>query len=166
MKPIVLIGRADYWKEDLKELQKLINDFDVMAVGLDCLYSGVIKYFVTYHPTDIVEYLKRRSFAETNTNFRIIGHKSNPGVDIIELHREPSGSSALLGSFAAIKLGYNKIILCGCPMEGRHPNNFQSYNHFQKGWIAYKSEVEGKVKSMSGWTKEFLGAPTEEWLED
>ena len=164
MKPIILIGRADCWREDFEGVKNLIQDFDVMSVGLDCVYADDIKYFVTYHPQDIVEYIKRRKEVGVTLDFKVISHIRRAGVDIIEEHKAPTGSSSLLGTAAAIRLGYTKIILCGCPLEGTREGNFQPYNHFQEGWKRRRNEIYGYVKSMSGWTKEFLGEPTKEWL--
>jgi hypothetical protein len=66
-------------------------------------------------------------------------------------------------------MGYKKIILCGCPMQGSNltaPKKAQ-YNCFQEGWLLFaKKMFEDKVRSMSGWTKDFLGYPTKEWLNE
>jgi len=164
MNPIALIGRADCWKQDLCEFKKLTDVFDVMTIGLDCPYAGDIQYFVTYHYKDIPEYIARRKSVEANIDFLVIGHKNRLGVDIVQPHKEPSGSSSMMGAIAAINLGYKKIILCGCPLEGMGVNGL-SYNQFQKGWIARLREVEDYVRSMSGWTQKFLGSPTIEWLK-
>jgi hypothetical protein len=73
----------------------------------------------------------------------------------------------LLGTKAALfKLGYNKVVLIGCPMDtGSIENKAKSYSVFRKGWLYFKSDLVGKVKSMSGWTKELLGEPTKGWVE-
>lgn len=172
MNPIILIGRAECWESDLEEFKKLTSEFDVMAIGMDCLYKGNVKYFTTYHPKDIEEYIARRKSKGLNIDFLVISHtdrisknQKTDKVNIFEPHKDPSGSSALLGAAAAIKLKYNKIILCGCPMSGRNPEGKQSYNHFQKGWEKRGEEIKPYVRSMSGWTKGFLGYPTKEWIE-
>lgn len=172
MKPILVIGRAECWKSDLEGMSKIISEFDVMAVGLDCPYEGEVKYLVTYHPKDIESYIKKRNNKGLNSNFLVISHsniiskgKTTDKVDIIEPHKDPSGSSSLLGVSAAIRLGYKKIVLCGCPLEGRNKGDNRSYNHFQKGWEKRKEEIIPYVRSMSGWTKTFLGYPTKEWFE-
>jgi hypothetical protein len=69
---------------------------------------------------------------------------------------------------AAIKkLGYEKVVLIGCPMDvGNLESRKKSYTVFQKGWLYFKSDLIGKVKSMSGWTKELLGEPTKGWIEE
>lgn len=63
------------------------------------------------------------------------------------------GSSSLLGVFAAFRLGYPPagVILAGVPLS-------EAYTHFRKGWVGVKEFLVG-VKSVSGWTRDFLGAP-------
>lgn len=158
-------------KDTLSDIYRIPNyqDFDFMAIGVDAvhLYPWRIKYVATYHPEDIPKIKERRSKVG-NTDYIVICHVDTDPmgvkikeVDIVEPHEAPSGSSSLLGTLAAIKMGYDKIILCGCPLTGS--NAVGSYEGFRFGWEAKERVVKGRVKSMSGWTKEFLGEPTEEW---
>ena len=83
------------------------------------------------------------------------------------------GTSALGAVYTGIAMGYNPIILCGCPLD-------DSPNYFSPSWekrnfsrevseqvdgnLAYWSGAarkcfKGRVKSMSGRTRELLGAP-------
>jgi hypothetical protein len=166
MKTMVLIGRAPCWENDLNRLKEIVQEFDVMAVGLDCPYSGDVKYFVTYHPEDIQLYKEKRKAEGKNLDFKAIGHLKKPEIDIVEAHKSPSGSSSLMGAIVARKLGYNRVVLCGCPLEGDSFQKATPYSSFQKGWIARLSEVKDYVRSMSGWTSETLGTPTEKWINE
>lgn len=135
-----------------------------MLIGLDSVdkFSGEAKYFATYHPQDIPKSIERRKEFGGNCDFKIISHEIKPGVDIVLPYQQHSGSSALLGVLSAIKFGYRRIILVGCPLidvEGK------KYANFQKGWQQYLDLYVGKVRSLSGWTKDFLGYPTEAWLD-
>jgi hypothetical protein len=74
------------------------------------------------------------------------------------------GSSTLTGVLAGLVMGYEEIILAGVPMEGSYyccP--FWQYPYedaFMKDWEkAAKNSFDGKVKSLSGKTRELLGAP-------
>ena len=138
---------------------------DWMAIGLDAVdkYNWPIKYVATYHPVDIPEIRKRRELAGGNTDYLLISQAPGPGVDIVEPFRPPSGSSSLLGVLAALRMGYRRIILCGCPLTGNNAKG-SKYETFQAAWQAFSKELAGRVRSMSGWTAEFLGRPTEEWL--
>ena len=166
---LAITGSAPCVLMDIAALPRVCA-YDFMAIGMDAvhLYMWPILYVATFHPADIPEIYRRRAAICGNTDFRIISQEQRDDVHIHIPNGEwwtPSGSSALLGVQAAIqRLGYERIVLCGCPLRGKnHAGN--DYNlDFSRGWIARRAELGGKVRSMSGWTQEFLGGPTEEWL--
>lgn len=166
---LIIAGAAPCVFDDLLEAMNFVVDvkYDFMAIGLDavCNVPSRIKYMTTYHPEDIPSAKERRGKLGGNTDYAVISHLPGDGIDIVEPHRDPTGSSALLGVFAARKLGYGKIILCGCPMEGLNVLN-HPYENFHEGWRRYFPEVSRYVRSMSGWTRTLLGEPTEEWLHE
>jgi len=163
---IAIIGRAPCWSADFKSLTAMVPEVDVMTVGKDCEYAGHVDFFATYHPADIPVYFTKRKSSGQNTDYKVICHvnEENRPADLVFRYEHPSGSSALLGTQAAIYLGYKKIVLCGCPLEGVNEQNY-SYTSFQKGWVKHKAGLENKVRSMSGWTAKFLGQPDLEWLQ-
>lgn len=159
---LIVIGNAECMIDDLTKAKELISDYDVMVIGIDALgriKDEKIKYFATYHPVDILSIPK--------IDFKIISHlQFHDYVDIvcpIDLNNEKSGSSALLGVLAAIDLGYNKIILCGCPLEGKDKKQ-HPYKVFQKAWVMNIHRIAKRVRSMSGFTRTILGEPKKEWL--
>lgn len=135
---------------------------DFMIIGMDAAFlPAPVKYLATYHPVDIEEAQKRREAAGRNTDYAIIAHQQyKDKVSLIIPCKPPSGSSALLGVLAGIKYGYQKIIVCGCPLQDK------KYIQYQKGWTAKENEIKNAARSMSGWTMELLGAPTGEWLNE
>lgn len=163
---IAIIGRAPNWKHDLDLLKSMAGEVDILAVGKGCPYNGHVDFFATYHTNEISIYKKQREQAGLNTDFIVVSHVEEKGVpvDLIFPYEKPSGSSALLGVFAAINSGYKKIVLCGCPLEGVNEKKY-SYETFKQGWIKHKAELGDKVRSMSGWTEIFLGGVTLEWLK-
>jgi hypothetical protein len=172
---LIITGAAPCVLDDLTALDRdvmphhvlIIPTADFMAIGLDAVdkYPWRIKYMATYHPAEIPEIKARRESIGGNTDYIVISHEWKEGVDLLEplLPGERSGSSALLGAQAALKLGYRRIVLCGCPMTGTNIKN-SNYESFRPGWEEKKKYLDDRVRSMSGWTRELLGAPTEEWL--
>ena len=158
---LIIIGSAPCFGDDLLKVLNKVWGWDYMAIGLDAIdkHLGHIGFMATYHPDDIKPAFSKREHVNGNTDYQVISHVEKEGVDIVYPYKAPSGSSALLGVLAGIKLGYDKIILCGCPMDG-------AYEQFRQGWQAHLDEYVGKVRSMSGWTKNFLGEPTGEWLAE
>lgn len=178
---IIILGIAQCLEQDLGEICfGRAEDFDFLAVGLDCSDRVLfdIQHAASYHPEEFPEFYARRKKIGGNLDYKTHSHETGKGrkgeviftPDYIWplIDRHPfSGSSSFLGAQASIALGYKKIILCGCPMSG--PNILapkkSAYDTFQKGWIKHVDKLEGKVRSVSGWTKDFLGYPSKEWLE-
>ena len=171
-KMLIITGSAPCVMDDLHDLAAIgdhQDQADLMALGLDAVdkYPWPIRYVATFHPEDIPEIFRRRTIAGGNRDFKVISHQQKDGVDIvISDYWDPSGSSALLGVQAALQMGYERIILCGCPLTGKDhtANGANNYEVYRKGWEVKKAELDGLVKSMSGWTRDILGSPTEEWL--
>jgi hypothetical protein len=81
------------------------------------------------------------------------------------------GSSGLLAIRVALELGYDKIILCGVPLDKKaahydDPNPWMDAPRYRKAWTDNMSKMQGKVKSFSGWTHLKFGSPTQEWLNE
>lgn len=172
---LLVMGASPLMKADCERFLELQDvKIDYLGVGIDVMdrVEQDIKYFATYHPKDIEPARERRKRMGYNLDYKTICHipypkENNNLVDFIisiDLKKEKSGSSAMLGCLAGIELGYTKIVLCGCPMEGVNHKGV-GYGQFQKGWKFHEQKVKDVVKSMSGWTKEFLGEPTEGWLK-
>ena len=176
---ILILGIAPCLEEDLaKILLGREGEFDCMAVGLDCSDRVLfdIQHACTYHTEEFEQFKLRRQKIGGNLDYQTHSHKQPVGknwkVDYIWPLVAPSplsGSSAFLGCQAAVGIGYKKVILCGCPMQGKNLLNekTQAYDAFQQGWIKFAPKMFGeKVKSMSGFTMSLLGYPTEEWLRE
>jgi hypothetical protein len=166
MNPLIITGSAPCVNADIASVPGVCG-FDYMVIGFAAAGMHTIhsKYMATYHPTMIPDIKTRRESIGGNTDYIVISHIASPGVDIVEplLPGERSGSSALLGALAAIKLGYNRIVLCGCPLIGNNDKG-GPYESFQVGWENKKKYLNDRVRSMGGWTQQLLGAPTEKWL--
>jgi hypothetical protein len=176
-KILIIIGSAPCVTEDIASLLCAMNldpcSCSYMLIGLDAVekHPAHAEYFATYHPSDIGPAFGRRKAAGANTDYMIIAHQphidASTGRDLVDLiipFEPPTGSSALLGVLAGIKLGYEKIIVCGCPLMGKNDKQYD-YANFRAGWTAKLAMIKDKTRSMSGWTKELLGAPTKEWLD-
>lgn len=164
----IVLGIAPCLEEDLHNVSNH-QLYDFFAIGVDCSdrVRFDIQHACSYHPYEFEEFRQRRKRIGGNLDYVTHSH-AQPAQFIWPLvARSPfSGSSSFLGCQVAVALGYQKIILCGCPMTGPNSNaKKKGYEIFQVGWQKYApSMFNGKVRSMSGWTREFLGFPDEEWL--
>ena len=57
----------------------------------------------------------------------------------------------------------------GVPLtrEAEHydkPGLWRDAGNYRKGWVEHATTMNGRVRSMSGWTAELLGQPDAAWL--
>lgn len=89
-----------------------------------------------------------------------------------------NGTTANLGVKIGIALGYMKIVLAGCPMDGggnwytknlanEDVKKYKDHTAHLWKWVEIASRPIGRfIRSMSGNTADLLGEPNKEWLED
>lgn len=169
---LIIIGSAPCAMEDFlsclahaESFRTFAAEFDVMAIGLDAvaIVNWPLEYVATNHVEDIPAIRRRREAFQGNTDYKLVSYKHGPGVDIVQPLGPVSGSSAILGALAGITMGYDRIVLCGCPLTGNAPEG-NPYEAFRPGWTEVYEAIKDNVRSMSGWTRELLGAPNKRWL--
>lgn len=159
---LLIIGSASCALQDMNAAREMLSafKFTVMAIGVDSLvyHRQRIRYVTTFHSGDIPQIKQLAPWAT------IVGHRQHPQVNIVVPFKGASGSSSLLGVVAARQLGYEKIIMAGCPLQGKNPAGRDYHVQYNRGWISRRAEIAPYVRSLSGWTKELLGEPTIDWL--
>lgn len=157
---LIVVGSAPNAAQDIEKVPRK-DGYDFMAVGMDAIEKCVypISLVATNHLEDL-PVIDRLMAARGQKEFRLVSYQKHPRVDVVVSYEGTSGSSAIIGALGGLQMGYEKIVLCGCPLQGNAPEG-NPYEAFQQGWIEHKKDVFGKVTSMSGWTKEFLGAPVD-----
>lgn len=141
----------------------------VNNIGFD--YPGPLEHWATMHPDKMPEWVKKRranGHPPAGTLWRP-RHRQAGGS--LEMRDAPSwgGSSGLFACVVAVKALEMRAVLCGVPMqpERAHYDDGKPWNdckHYLNSWKTYLPQINGKVKSMSGWTKEVLGTPDQVWL--
>lgn len=178
---VVLGGAACVW-DDL-ETAKEFGPFDATIAINDMLahYQGEIDFAVSLHPEKYTEWMAGRDAKGYSRPKAFVAHdgntqmgRNNPfPVDIVMDYRWPgmggSGSSGLFAVKVAIEQGFDRIVLCGVPMDGAQPHFFDNIawtevNAFTEAWGVARPFIQDVTRSMSGQTKEWLGYPTRDWL--
>ena len=137
--------------------------------------------WVTLHPEFMDDYEQQRRNAGLPSDYDIVAplstevgmHGKKGNIARRVSYRYPgmtsSASSGLYAAKVALDDGFERVILAGVPMDG-------TIHHFTRGkiWAQRDSFIRGfekslpfikdSVRSMSGYTKEILGAPSPEWL--
>lgn len=106
---------------------------------------------------------------ENNDNLAPQEFKTRCGLDYLwEIEGGRGGSSGLFAAMIGLALGYDKIILAGVPIDGtghffdppgKVVNQFLGTNIKEEWDNANHNYFKGRVKSLSGRTKEWLGEP-------
>lgn len=165
-----------------------LRDDQVVLAGLECArmptfigvndggwaHSGRLDHWVTLHP----ELMEPRLAKRANKDYELWTKPYTPAKNQRErlpfwdrfqhnLGHWGVGSSGLFAVTVALHLGFQRIVLCGVPMDnGPNVNgneDWQEHTIHRPGWLHHAHRM-GAVRSMSGWTRELLGAPTEAWL--
>lgn len=130
---------------------------------------GPVDHWVTMHPELFPHWIAAREAG---------GHP--PAVQLWHARHKQSrveskpveswgGSSGMLCIAVAFELGVERIVLAGVPMEkaNRHyddPRPWNEARQYHPAWERRVPQMRGRVKSLSGWTRDLLGEPTEGWL--
>lgn len=153
------------------------SEFDFMTVNkIVEVFPGQIEHAYSNEAMLLRKFIAaRRNEYEGIFKGPIHTHSCTEGAD----HRWPwcgQGTSALGATIAGVGLGYDQVVLCGIPLDDGPHNGEPPWrrtrfatseaasaantNKPEMHWgRAIKEGFDGKVKSMSGRTREWLGAP-------
>lgn len=191
---VVLCSAKGWEEEYEKARKMLGREFDavycVKRNGI--VYRGGHFVWVGLHPEFMDNYERERAELGLHKDYEIVAplenevgaHGAKGRIMRRVSYRFPGmTSSAGSGGYAAkvaLDDGHEKVVLVGSPMEKSRghfsrgvwvhekthssPNAESNPDSFKVGWEHALPHLKGKVKSMSGWTKQLLGGPTPEWL--
>ena len=180
MTPGLAIGSAECVSGDLQALERLAGPLDRFTICAandgGVIWPGRLDYWFTLHPDELPEREERRREAGHPDGYVTVSISGD--VDRIlsrDWHLE-GGSSGLDAAAWLHHVGHRRIVLCGVPLG---PQRY-AVTHPQHGdaewphWRGYQERVPSLAKqhswlrecirSMSGWTAEFFGEPTEDWI--
>lgn len=156
MRVLLIVGKGPGWAEDVAEFEAMGVEHDVMGINEAALWlARPPKHAFSYCPTLVARIQRQRPEVET--------HAVLPGEadHCWKMKGDTSGSSSLMGVKVAIgPLGYDRVVLAGVPLSGDY------YTNFFRHWQDCAHLLIGRVRSMSGNTRELLGYPDEEWLNE
>lgn len=164
----LVVGTAASAFEDAapyKDRASLIIAVNAMITG----FPGDIQIGVTLHPEFAHWYYESRRYRQT-TPWLLYSSASNQGVTHVVQQRWP-GTSSLYAVQIAQQVGARRVVLAGSPMDlspkfDEQPNGLGAWlDQYREAWTKAKDEFVIPVRSASGWTRELLGAPPEDWLK-
>lgn len=170
----LVLGGAQCLHEDVAAAQKLFKADIIVAVKDIGITWPHVDYWATFHPERLPKELAQRRAAglpdpKKVYTYRLrVPDKLNIPMQIIDTK---GGSSGMMGTEVALLVA-DKVVLCGIPLDPKQKHYRRPKKEgwpaalvYRKAWKAAYPKLKGRVRSMSGWTKELLGEPTEEWLK-
>lgn len=161
-----------------------INDAGWM-IGETLPDGGIIPridHWTHLHTEDMPARIEKRRALGGNMDFttwsRRLGANGETPDRIAPQHLGAGSSGLYAVGIALYELGCEKVVLCGVPMDERPrmgdtlswvdrdpaTGDKDKLALFRPVWEAAFPKLDGRVRSMSGWTRELLGVPTAEWL--
>lgn len=166
MKPCLVIGSAATLYEDVAAARPLAY-YDVLAAkDAGIFWAGPLVAWVTLHPEKFAKAKRERKRAGYPDALKTFSNVPSRSTD--SFFPDWGGSSGLFAVQAALRLGYTRIVLAGIPLTAspylNRKDPFADAKHYRKAWVNNSDKIAPFVRSMSGWTRELLGAPTAQWL--
>lgn len=175
MKTAIVLGGADCVFSDYLAAKAMFTPDVTLAVnhiGRD--FSGPLDCFCSTHSENLRGWIDERATKGFPTPAEIWMNdtrKVPPELQNFIVRRTSNigGSSSHLAIMAAVDKGCDRIVVCGVPLDAsphyNDPAPWHQYAIFQQTWLRDKAFLKQYVRSMSGWSRDLLGAPTLEWLQ-
>lgn len=166
-----VLGSASGLPADLGLAMRLVIPDTVVAVNAAGReFNGPLDHFATMHPEMAVGWLEARRQNSLPMPKNLWCPASARRDTRLPWRHAPSwgGSSGLFGVAAAIEAGATRIVLCGVPLDGSghfdDPQPWKDALRYRAAWTCRRPQLIPVCRSMSGWTRELLGAPSSDWL--
>lgn len=160
MNALVIGGAACVW-DDLRALGPW-GGLVVVVNDVGACYPHRIDHWATLHPEKLAGWRMGRWKRGGNGDYTTWSRRNPELVDRI-ISGWSSGSSGMLGVGVALDVGAENVVLAGIPMgsEGHFfsPDPWGAFETHRPAWEKRIDVLRGRVTSMSGWTRELLGAP-------
>lgn len=137
-------------------------------------------HWVTLHPEYMDGYKQKRRELGLPDTYEVVGplegevgthwqHKLDRRVSYRWNGMTASASSGIYAAKVALEDGHSHIILAGVPMEigaghFARQRTWPQRDCFMEGWRLSIPKLQGKVKSLSGITRDALGEPEPGWV--
>jgi hypothetical protein len=170
-----VIGSGHTMWDDWKRSEELMPGTDTIGINFAGMVHPNLTHLFSWHPKQISA-IKAWRMAEWPDDKSIVHsvnhHKTNccSRIDQVWNFNGATSVSGMTACELAWLLGYRRIALVGVPQDSggyfyKPQDNKDMYDKFRKREAFKLNElINGCVRSFSGYTKQVLGEPDEEWL--
>lgn len=175
MKRALCLGGAAGVQDDWQSALNLFTpDYVIACNDAGAIWPGPLDAWVTLHPEKMSGWRDKRVAMgfEPAQEYLVHGDQVPAWCDLIEfrfLGQRDSGSSGLMTAKVALcDFGADLAVLCGVPLDsGPHFFDTAAWDAAQgyRGVLAaLPDRYKMRIRSMGGWTADYLGRPDAEWL--
>lgn len=183
---LLIVGDGRSMTADLEAFNTLCIDCDISAIGRSIKHQNNARHWFNADGETAIAWAKQLKVENpeliTHTLGEVDGFDVDWDIEQPDYHYQEitgeagrlHGSSALFATLAAIALGYEKIVLTGCPLDAEGHWYFaptkETLGPIWLGldfmaWLDFANTPDtAKVRSMSGYTQKILGTPERSWL--
>lgn len=162
---LICAGAQSVWRDINEYSVNAVAYYHLMAVNdIGMFLPHQLEHWYSNHGDQLPAWMQVRAFHHQQARYV---HTAKHQRNGIPWPVPTSGTSTLSAVYVALCLGYDRIILCGAPLDNS-PHFFEGAsavtNFSAEGqhdiWDRANREIfEGRVKSMSGASRAILGAP-------
>lgn len=180
---VLITGDGKTFPSDLEMFLSWGVPHDVMAIGRSINhYQGKVLHWANVDGTDSSWWAKNLPL-KNDGKLPIrhsIGKAEGYDIDweiIDPILWDPEevlwhGSTALFAVYISLAIGYEKIVLAGCPLDSKGHFYFADEHYGPRwtpesyqAWFEFaRTDESRKVRSLSGYTAQIVGEPSKEWL--
>lgn len=173
------LGSAQGVFEDARQALELFRPDVVIACNdIGAAWPEPLDHWASLHPQHFrawrAERLRRGHPVPPDLRYWTCETKDCPR-GVTELPDARRGSSGLLTVRVAKRIGARRIVLAGIPLTAsRHIDGLSTRRikrapwgeaeKYRPAWLEERTTTLRGVRSMSGWTRDLLGAPDRQWL--
>ena len=172
----LIIGGAENNLVEVEEALKLFKPTKIFCINDIGISYPKYDFWVSLHPENFIkqEWYKKRQELNLEIPKYIINHrKEQHTTNVVEYRWKECpgcGASGLYAVKVALEYGCDKVVLCGIPMTPTpHFFSNREWKEVRQFLLAWENNVDflkKYVRSMSGYTKELLGYPDLDFLNE
>jgi hypothetical protein len=177
---VVIAGDGRTLLEDIEAIDSLVSSYDTYPIGRSINVFPVVDHWGNVDCNESIWWAenlpnKWRGQPQRHTLGPCRGfdfYWDIPQIDYDIKDLMWHGSTALFAVHTSLAMGYERVVLAGCPLDGAGHWYFGPEDkgprwtgECYQAWLDFSICREArKVRSLSGYTKIILGEPTREWV--
>jgi hypothetical protein len=167
MRTCLVLGGAECVFDDLEAALDLGEYQGICGANhIGIAYPGVFDFWCTVHEEMMPAWINARKRRGHPPHKAVIRGHEVPNKFPGQTETASSGIFAL--KVALVDMGFDRAVLCGVPLSPMghfyYETDWSEAHHYHQGLREALPAIRNRARSMSGHTRDVLGAPTADWV--